>query len=253
MPATTQTAPRILIADDEEAFLSATADLLRGEGYDCACAADGPHARGLLEEGHFDLLIADIKMHGNADLELIRDLPQVARGMPAILITGYPTVESAVRSIELSVTAYLLKPLDFDELLVAVRKSLELYQHYQLVVRSRERSEHWSTSLSEIERMLSHVQYQEAGDAVSTLIDLSLARMLAAVGDLRELVDSGAFADGQEDAEHLAYLRRIAALDYSLRDGLAQLADLVARCPDGPELEDLKEIMLGLRSELTAR
>lgn len=112
---------RILIADDEESFLYSTADILRMEGYDCSCASDARSATAMLRKDSYDLLIADIKMQGNADLEFIKALPQIAEGMPVILVTGYPSLNSAIESIQLPVVAYLVKPFELNELLVRVK------------------------------------------------------------------------------------------------------------------------------------
>jgi DNA-binding response OmpR family regulator len=68
---------RILLADDEKNFLEAHADLLREEGYVCDCAADADTAKKLLMRSEYDLLIADIKMPGNNELELIESLPAI--------------------------------------------------------------------------------------------------------------------------------------------------------------------------------
>ncbi len=112
---------RILIADDEETFLYSTADILRREGYDCSCASDARAATEMLRKESYDLLIADIKMQGNADLEFIKALPRIADGMPVILVTGYPSLNSAIESIQLPVVAYLVKPFELNELLVRVK------------------------------------------------------------------------------------------------------------------------------------
>jgi len=113
---------RILIADDEESFLYSTADILRREGYDCSCASDARAATEMLRMENYDLLIADIKMKGNADLEFIKALPQIAEGMPVILVTGYPSLNSAIESIQLPVVAYLVKPFELNELLERVKE-----------------------------------------------------------------------------------------------------------------------------------
>ena len=112
---------RILIADDEESFLYSTADVLRREGYECSCASDARAATEMLKEDGYDLLIADIKMQGNSDLEFIKALPQIAEGMPVILVTGYPYLNSAIDSIQLPVVAYLVKPFELNELLMRVK------------------------------------------------------------------------------------------------------------------------------------
>jgi DNA-binding response OmpR family regulator len=106
----------VLIADDEDTFRQSTAYLLRERGYACDCAADGPEALRLFRQNDYDLLVADIGMPGNTDLSLIRQAQEVTGGMPVILVTGYPSVESATRSVPLPVVAYLTKPVDFEEL-----------------------------------------------------------------------------------------------------------------------------------------
>ncbi len=111
---------RILIADDEESFLLSTAELLRDEGYECVCASDARIATAMLDKEGYDLLIADIKMPGNSDLEFIKELPRMVKGMPVILVTGYPSLSSAIQSIPLPVIAYLIKPFEFSELLAQV-------------------------------------------------------------------------------------------------------------------------------------
>jgi len=106
----------ILIADDEDTFRQSTAYLLEQRGYRCDCAADGRAALELFQQNHYDLLLADIHMPGNKDLGLIRRAQQVTGGMPVILVTGYPSVETATSSVPLPVVAYLTKPVDLEEL-----------------------------------------------------------------------------------------------------------------------------------------
>jgi len=114
---------RILLADDEETFLYSTCELLRRSGYRCDCAPNAATAAAMLREQKYDLLIADIKMPGNAELELIRDLPKLANGLPVILITGYPPIYGTA-AMHFPVMAYLIKPFDFSELLGVVNKSV---------------------------------------------------------------------------------------------------------------------------------
>src|SRR5574341_1431460 len=116
---------RILFADDEETFLRASCDLLRREGYACDGVPDASAAAQKLRVEKYDLLIADIKMPGNAELEFIQEVPKITDGLPVILVTGYPSTYTAIKSIQLPVMAYLPKPVDFGELLNQVRKGVE--------------------------------------------------------------------------------------------------------------------------------
>jgi CheY-like chemotaxis protein len=79
----TMDAARILLADDEVTFLAATADLLRREGYHCDEVGDAASALARVSEGHYDLLITDLEMPGNADLQLVRDVGERSGGCPS--------------------------------------------------------------------------------------------------------------------------------------------------------------------------
>ena len=111
---------RILIADDEPTFLSSTAELLRGEGFTVDAVGNGEGALKAITTAPYDLMITDLEMPGNADLDLVRQVAHVSGGLPIIIITGFPSVRSAVASIELPVAAYLVKPVHFPELLQRV-------------------------------------------------------------------------------------------------------------------------------------
>ncbi len=147
-------ADRILFADDEETFLQATADLLRQEGYECDCVRDGASATAKLHEHAYSLVIADIKMPGNSELEFIRLLPRIAPGVPAILVTGYPTLRSAVHSIQLPVVAYLIKPLEFDELLGQVQATIAKCQTDQTLRLMKQQAQALWQNLQDLERAI---------------------------------------------------------------------------------------------------
>ena len=128
----------ILIADDEDSFLQSTAELLRGDGYECDAVGDAHEAVERLRARTYDVLIADIKMPGNPNLELVQQVERLAPGLPVILVTGYPSVDSAVRSIQLPVVAYLQKPIPYPELRKHVEASLEYSHGFHVVSRIQE-------------------------------------------------------------------------------------------------------------------
>ena len=121
-------AARILLADDESLFRETLASFLRHIGYECICAPDSAAAMQLLAASDFDLLIADLEMPGNHDLALILRVSKVVAGLPVILLTAHPTMESAVQSVHLPVVEYVVKPPNLDDLRVLVRKSIERYR-----------------------------------------------------------------------------------------------------------------------------
>lgn len=115
---------RILVADDEPLFLRTTAELLRKAGYECACATDGNAALQILAREPFDLIISDLNMPGNLKLELLREGRQQWPEIPLIVITGAPSLPTAIESIRLGIADYLLKPVKLDDLLSSVKRAL---------------------------------------------------------------------------------------------------------------------------------
>jgi CheY-like chemotaxis protein len=129
----------ILLADDEPTFRDAMADLLRREGYECLAVPDGEAASAALKSNAFDLLIADLEMPGNADLQLIHHVAEQARSLPVIILTGFPSVRSAVACIELPVAAYLTKPVAFTALLQRVQSSVARFRTYKTLQEAEDR------------------------------------------------------------------------------------------------------------------
>lgn len=129
---------RILVADDEETFLQSTADLLRREGFHVGTAMDAPGALSAVRDGDYDLVISDLEMPGNENLRLVRDLAVEAGGLPVIIITGFPSTETAIASIDLPVAAYLRKPVDWNDLLVRIEGAIGRFRVYRSMRRTED-------------------------------------------------------------------------------------------------------------------
>ncbi|QDT04692.1 Transcriptional regulatory protein ZraR [Rubripirellula lacrimiformis] len=115
---------RILIADDEPLYRNTTAELLRDEGYECICVEDASDAIVQLQEHAFDLVLSDLNMPGNLKLELLKEGRTKYSHVQMIVVTGVPSVPSAIESVRLGISDYLLKPVKFEELLAAVKRAL---------------------------------------------------------------------------------------------------------------------------------
>lgn len=115
---------RILIADDEPLFLRTTSQLLIKAGYQCVSVADGTAALERLRDEPFDLMLSDLNMPGNLKFELLREGRNKWPSMPLIVVTGAPTMPSAIESVRLGIADYLLKPVKYEDLLSSVRRAL---------------------------------------------------------------------------------------------------------------------------------
>ncbi|MCA9132926.1 MAG: sigma-54-dependent Fis family transcriptional regulator [Planctomycetales bacterium] len=116
---------KILIADDEPLCLRTTGDLLRKSGYECVCVPDAHAALNALHNEPFDLVLSDLNMPGNLKLELLQRGRAQWPHTPLIVITGVPSLPSAIESIRLGISDYLLKPVKFEDLLTSVRRALQ--------------------------------------------------------------------------------------------------------------------------------
>jgi DNA-binding NtrC family response regulator len=115
---------RILIADDEQSFLKSSANLFEKKGYDCDCAVDAWSAVRLLEKNHYDVVVSDIRMPGNSGLRLAQEVARLQKGVPVVLVTGYPSLDTAKKAVGLPVEAYVEKPVEFNDLLFEVDSAI---------------------------------------------------------------------------------------------------------------------------------
>jgi len=213
---------RILIADDEETFLQSTADLLRERGYECACVPDAFAAADLLKHEDFDLLIADIRMPGNEELELIRRLSELAEPPPVILITAYPSLTSAIESVDLAVTGYLVKPFEFEQLLSKVQSSVEQSRMNRAIRAMQRRLRGWQQDLNNLDKSLEGSRSPHmSSPSVSTFFDLTFGNIAGALRDLDRVMKSAGHAhEPPEDVCHLLNCPRLDKLSAALNDAI---------------------------------
>ncbi len=200
-------AARILIADDEETFARSMADLLRREGFRCEVVSDADGARAALARENFDVLVADIRMPGNQQFQLIHDIPGLAPGLPVIVVTAFPTLTSAVEAVELPVTGYLLKPVDVATLLERVREVSGRRRALRAVEEKRARLEAWLRDLdSTREAIAAGAMPPEASSDPCLLVGCPQRQNL--LGMLREVIDVLQRTKGSFKSKELAALRK---------------------------------------------
>lgn len=214
--------PRILLADDEKTFLMATAESLRQEGYHCDTAPDAATAAAMLRSTHYDVLIADILMPGNPNLELIRQVARSIDGLPVIIVTGNPSLETAVDALDLPVWGYLRKPLDFDALLQRIRVALQFRHQFTVVHNQRRRAEETLDSVDIIESMMARAANPNTQVPIDTFIALTIRNIYGALADLQRLVLEPTH-DSRGDACHLLECPRPAKLLEALRETIEVL------------------------------
>jgi two-component system phosphate regulon response regulator PhoB len=122
--------PRLLIVDDDEGIRTTMAEALQQEGFDVACAADGPAAIVQLEagrgqaEGGFDLVLLDLMLPGIGGLDVCRELRRSDSHTPILMVSARDTETDRVLGLELGADDYLVKPFGLRELVARCRALL---------------------------------------------------------------------------------------------------------------------------------
>lgn len=113
---------RLLVVDDEEPVQELLAEYLAGRGYHVVVCADARGARGALPSG-FDLLVTDLKLPDAEGIELVHEAERL--GVPALVMSGYATVENALAAVRAGAVDLLLKPFRLRDVHVAVQRALQ--------------------------------------------------------------------------------------------------------------------------------
>jgi EAL domain-containing protein (putative c-di-GMP-specific phosphodiesterase class I) len=122
------TPARILVVDDEEAMLRLISRVLTVAGYEVALASDGEKAVELLATSSFDAIVSDLDMPRMGGIQLLQAVRHGDFDVPVILMTGAPSLETAMRAVALGALLYLTKPVDMDELERAISRAVRLKQ-----------------------------------------------------------------------------------------------------------------------------
>ncbi len=115
----------ILVVDDEPDILDLFRNFLADEGYSVLLASGVEEAMVIVDTEPVDLVITDLALRGASGLELLQHLTLQHPDISTIMITGYASIETAVKAMSLGALEYMTKPLNMDRLLPMVRKALE--------------------------------------------------------------------------------------------------------------------------------
>jgi DNA-binding NtrC family response regulator len=115
----------ILVVDDAPDTLELLQRNLESRGYRVLTASNVTEAIEILGTTGVDLVITDLKMPGASGMELIRHIRENFKDIEAMMITGYPTIETAVKAVKSGAEEYLTKPFTDTELFSAVERVFE--------------------------------------------------------------------------------------------------------------------------------
>ena len=114
---------RILLVDDEVDFVEMLSLRLNEVGERVTPAYSGRESLEILEQKNIDVVILDIRMPGMDGIETLREIKKRFPLVEVMMLTGHGTTETAVEGMKLGAFDYLMKPADFDELLLKLEKA----------------------------------------------------------------------------------------------------------------------------------
>ncbi|MCB9248831.1 MAG: sigma-54-dependent Fis family transcriptional regulator [Ignavibacteriales bacterium] len=116
---------KILIADDEKGIRDSLQMILNEEGFATTVVSDGLLALEEIKKNEYQLVISDIKMPGLDGIELLEKCAKISPETYFIVMTAYASVETAVSALRNGAYDYLLKPVEFDDLLHKIKRLLD--------------------------------------------------------------------------------------------------------------------------------
>ena len=180
----------ILVVDDEESLRSTFQFFLQNEGYSPVITASTyEEALAELNDRHFDLIISDIVLGGSTGIDLLRRVRELGRTCPVVMITGYPTVETASEAVRLGAFDYIPKPVEKQTLLKTARLALRQHQLEQGQRRAEQERERYRTFLETV--------FKSVADGIVTVNpDLAVMEMNPAARLLFGSLDPGLLEQG---------------------------------------------------------
>ncbi len=166
--------PHILIVDDEEAVRDTLQEFLTDEGYQVTAVADGQSAIQTLKDEPVQVVVTDLRLPGMGGFEILERVSQVNAQVVCVVMTGYGTIECAVKAMKAGAYDFITKPVQFDAVSVVIKKALEFQQLRQenlllrKTVREKYRLEHL-IGTSDVMRRL-HEFVEKVADSDSTVL-----------------------------------------------------------------------------------
>lgn len=202
---------KILIADDEEKILTRLKRILSNEGYETDTAHDGTAALQKLTSSRYDVFLTDINMPDKNGFEIMEYIKDAGIDTLPLVLTGFASMESAIRAIQLGAYDFIQKPIDAETLKLIIRRAAERITLF----RQNEKN------LIELKKL------NELKDEFITLVSHDLRSPLSSIGGYaNHMLKSGGLTDSQK--RYLLIIREIADSMYSLVNELLDISKIEA-------------------------
>jgi len=179
---------RILVVDDDEDICLYLREFLTREGFRVATVSKAADALVEIRQGRHQIVLLDVRLPGVDGLELLRQIRAIDSDICVIVMTGYPSVQSAVESMKAAAFDYLQKPFDLQDLRVVLERAIH---EKGLVIDAEERVNQLLGTRIRAQRKLRGLTLRQlankTGLSVSLISQIELGKSAASVATLRKL------------------------------------------------------------------
>jgi signal transduction histidine kinase len=189
----------LLVVDDEESVAVTMGAILQLDGYEVAIATSGADAFRKLHESEFDLVLTDLRLDDTDGLSIVSEVCRVQPDTVSIILTGYASLESAIKALREGAYDYLIKPCDVDELRAVVARGIE---RRQLGVQLRARLGELQEANTTIHRL--NAELQERIDQATAELQQRMSDLARANEEIATL-----YREAQSNVEQLRELDRL--------------------------------------------
>ena len=120
---------KILVVDDDENIRNTMRTILEDEGYVVDSAATGSEAVQKTQKSAYNIALLDIRLPDMEGVELLKLIKDTVPRTRKIMVTGYPSMQNAIAALNKNADAYLIKPIDIENLLNTVKEQLQLQEN----------------------------------------------------------------------------------------------------------------------------
>ena len=165
---------RLILVDDEPVILELLRTIFEGAGYHLTCCPDGETAVAAMESNGVDVLLTDKNLPGIGGLELVQRAKEIQPDSEALVLTGYASLDTALRAMELNVFDYILKPpKDVFEIKRKVQQAFEkqrvVRENIRLMRELKEKNDVLERTLEEVRGLQQEIIQSEKLAGIGTL------------------------------------------------------------------------------------
>lgn len=144
---------KILVIDDELFVRELLQEFLSKEGYKVYLAESGEKAINLVKSNPVEIALIDLKMPGMDGISTLKEIKKIAPDTIAIILTGYPTIETSIEALRSGAYDYVVKPFKLNDLKNTIEKAINEYRLKSEIGRLRGRIKSLEDQLKEYQKM----------------------------------------------------------------------------------------------------